>query len=107
MAFEPAFAQAVNGVFGERLARARRVRNVSQRDLALRVGVSRATIANLEGGKQNVQLHQVFAFAAILDVQPEELIPTMPELSPNPTSTDQLFLEITKAHLTAVIGGQK
>jgi transcriptional regulator with XRE-family HTH domain len=103
---EAHFGQLVNKLFGEKLARARRVRNISQSELADRAAVSRATIANLEGGRQNVQLHQVFALAKSLNVEPDSLIPTMPELPSSSTSSDQLFLEITKARLNAVMGGQ-
>jgi len=59
--------QIVNDVFGEKLRQMRRLRNLSQTELGELVRLSRVTIANIEGGKQNVQLHQVFAFAMALD----------------------------------------
>jgi len=103
---ESHFGPLVNKLFGEKLARARRIRNISQSELAELAGVSRATIANLEGGRQNVQLHQVFTLANSLDVAPDSLIPTMPEFPSSSTSSDQLFLDITKARLNAVMGGK-
>jgi transcriptional regulator with XRE-family HTH domain len=72
----------VNVLFGDKLSRARRARRVSQAQLGHLVDLSRTTIANLERGSQNVQLHQVFRLARALDVNPEELIPTRQELEP-------------------------
>lgn len=71
------------------------------------MGVSRATIANLERGRQNVQLHQMYALAAHLDVAVSELMPVLPELAFTPRSTDDLFLKIAKARLSAAMGGDK
>ena len=56
-------AQLVNEIFGQNLASIRRSRGKSQQDLGKVVGLSRGTISNLESGIQNVQLHQVYAFA--------------------------------------------
>ena len=98
-------ARNINLLFGKKLARARQVKNLSQSELATKVGISRATVANLEGGRQNVLLHQVFALATSLDVTPEVLIPEMPEIHPSSASTDEMFLAITKARLNAVMGG--
>ena len=98
----------INLLFGRELARTRQAKNMSQSALADKVGVSRATIANLEGGRQNVLLHQVFALATGLDVAPSVLIPEMPEISAGSASKeDQMFLTITKAHLNAVLGGNR
>jgi len=98
----------INLLFGRELARTRQAKNMSQSALAGKVGVSRATIANLEGGRQNVLLHQVFALATSLDVTPNVLIPEMPAISSDAASKeDQMFLTITKAHLNAVLGGNR
>ncbi len=102
------FAETVNKLFGEKLARARRVRNITQGKLAELVGVSRVTIANLERGRQNIQLHQVFTFGSALNVPASELIPTVPELpSTSSSSPDTLFLEIARARLNTVAGGDQ
>lgn len=71
---------AVNMAFGSKLRRLRRSQEVSQGELASRVGLSRVTVATIEGGKQNTQLHQVFLFARALDVPVEELVPTLQEV---------------------------
>jgi transcriptional regulator with XRE-family HTH domain len=99
-------AAAVNVRFGRRLARVRKVRDLSQSELGSRVGVSRTTIANLESGKQNVQLHQIFALARALDTPIEELIPTRKELGPDLADLvdkDQMFVAMAKRHLSNML----
>jgi transcriptional regulator with XRE-family HTH domain len=101
-------AERVNSLFGQRLALARRSRRVSQAELANRVGRSRVTIANLESGKQNVQLHQVFTLAAALDVPATELIPDSVMVKQDPqTAITEAFIQATKLTLQSRIGGIK
>jgi transcriptional regulator with XRE-family HTH domain len=80
---------AINVAFGSKLRRLRRSQDVSQGELASRVGLSRVTVATIEGGKQNTQLHHVFLFARALDVPLEELVPTLQEVEQQ-RSSDQL-----------------
>lgn len=70
----------VNAIFGQKLARARKSRFLTQRELAKLVGVSRVTIANIERAKQNVQLGQVYSMAHALDIASNDLLPTASEL---------------------------
>lgn len=51
---------------------------MTQAELSERVGLSRASVANIEAGRQAVMLHQVMAFSAALAVQPVELLPSAP-----------------------------
>jgi len=44
--------------FGEAMALRRQELDMTQADLAVRVGLSRASIANIERGRQSVLLHQ-------------------------------------------------
>lgn len=51
---------------------------ITQKELAVRVGLSRASIANTERGKQAVSVHNLYAIAAALNVEdPAELLPPM------------------------------
>jgi len=49
--------------FGARLAQARRALGLTQRDLALAIGVGERFIVELEGGKQTAQLGKALAAA--------------------------------------------
>jgi transcriptional regulator with XRE-family HTH domain len=74
------FSIAVNSAFGAKLRAVRRFRDMSQGELASRVGLSRVSIATLESGKQNIQLGQVFMFAEALNVPVIELTPSLGEV---------------------------
>ncbi|WP_332819089.1 helix-turn-helix transcriptional regulator [Sphingopyxis sp.] len=63
-------------VFGRRLADLREEREMTQSDLARRVNLSRASIANIEAGRQRVLLHQLGEFAFALNLSSSaELLP--------------------------------
>lgn len=47
---------------------------LTQEALAQRVGISRASLANIETGRQNVLVHQLYALAAALDLAPEDFL---------------------------------
>lgn len=55
--------------FGRQLAARRQNLKKSQKEIADKVGLSRASIANIESGRQGVLLHQVFALADALEMQ--------------------------------------
>ncbi|UVK50158.1 helix-turn-helix transcriptional regulator (plasmid) [Mesorhizobium sp. AR02] len=48
---------------------------LTQEQLAPQVGLSRTSLANIEGGKQKVLVHQLFAFASALGIEPADLLP--------------------------------
>jgi DNA-binding XRE family transcriptional regulator len=99
-------AVRVNTLFGQRLASARRSRRVSQSELGNRIGRSRVTIANMESGKQNVQLHQVFILAKALNVQATELIPDSVMVKQDlQTAITDAFIQLSKSTLQSRIGG--
>ena len=60
--------------FGEMIKKYRIAMNLTQEDLGRRVDLSRASIANIEVGRQKVALHQVYVFAKQLNISPEELL---------------------------------
>lgn len=65
--------------FGRGLKAARRdgKPKLTQQQLADRVGLSRTSITNIESGRQQVALHQVYLLASALGRQPAELLPVL------------------------------
>ena len=51
---------------------------LTQDKLSQQVGISRASLANIEGGRQQILVHQLCNLAAALGVSPEVLIPAKP-----------------------------
>ncbi len=47
---------------------------LTQEALARRVGISRASLANIETGRQSVLVHQLYALAAALDLTPADFL---------------------------------
>jgi len=76
-------ADAPEGLYklvGERLARLRIDRGATQGDLGTFAGLTRASIANIEKGRQRVLVHQLYLFADFLDTDVEELLPEPQEV---------------------------
>ena len=63
--------------FGDLLRRARKVRGLSQADIAPGVGLSRTSVANIERGRQRMSIHLLMDFARVLNVEPCALLPTL------------------------------
>lgn len=60
--------------FGRAIAE-RRAGRMTQAELARRVGISRASLANIERGEQRVYLHHGLALADALDLSLSDLAP--------------------------------
>ena len=75
--------QAFYRVFGSAVSARRTALGVTQAQLASKVGMSRASIANIESGRQSVLLHHVYAIAAALDfTKISDLLPPLRRKSP-------------------------
>jgi transcriptional regulator with XRE-family HTH domain len=79
------------GALGNLIRRRRRALDLTQDDLAARVGISRGALANIETGRQNFLLHQLYRFAAALEVDVQTLLPVI-EVERAPTGAGQLPL---------------
>jgi transcriptional regulator with XRE-family HTH domain len=67
-------------VFGSAVSTRRKALGLTQAELAGKVKMSRASVANIESGRQNILLHHVYALAAALDfTKVAELLPAMPQ----------------------------
>jgi transcriptional regulator with XRE-family HTH domain len=68
--------EALYKAFGKSVKIRREKLRMTQEQLAQKVGISRASIANIEGGRQNVLLHHVYRIASALEFsKPSELLP--------------------------------
>lgn len=66
--------------FGSAISTRRKALGLTQAELAGKVKMSRASIANIESGRQNILLHHVYALAAALDfTKVGELLPPIPQ----------------------------
>jgi transcriptional regulator with XRE-family HTH domain len=66
--------------FGSAVSARRKALGLTQAQLAGKVKMSRASIANIESGRQNILLHHVYALATALDfTKVAELLPPMPQ----------------------------
>lgn len=66
--------QAVYRQFGAKIESLRNVIGLTQLELAKRVGLTRASIANIEAGTQRVLLHDVERFSVALGISPKVLL---------------------------------
>jgi transcriptional regulator with XRE-family HTH domain len=83
MAVEPTTPDVVKlyAVIGERVARERGRKGMSQEELAAQIGVSRASITQAESGQQRLPLQSLYLIAAVLGVAITALLPTVDDLS--------------------------
>jgi transcriptional regulator with XRE-family HTH domain len=97
-------AAKINQAFGDRLATVRKLKGLSQTALAESVDYSRATIANLELGKQNVQLHQLFSLARVLNTKPVDLLPEVDMIYLGSGSQADVFVQMAKMRINVLVG---
>lgn len=70
--------EALYQSLGEAVAARRKQLGLKQLDLAKKIGLSRASVANIEVGRQKIMLHQAFRLAEALDLQSiNELVPSV------------------------------
>jgi transcriptional regulator with XRE-family HTH domain len=72
--------EAVYDLLGKRIAQFRIEHGLSQESLGEFAGLTRASIANIEKGRQRVFIHQLFRFAQILNTTASELLPSAAEV---------------------------
>jgi DNA-binding XRE family transcriptional regulator len=71
----PAKPEAIYKAIGAIIRGRRRRLEWPQHLLAERLGISRATLANIETGRQRILTHLLYAFADALQLKPSDLLP--------------------------------
>lgn len=102
---------------GRNIRRYRRGMPRTQQQIAAQIGLSRASLANIESGHQWVRLHHLYAIAEALDLDSPTVL--MPPLKPPPPPPELSELPLPKEGLTnkqrldvlrllsGVLGGQE
>jgi transcriptional regulator with XRE-family HTH domain len=62
--------------FGRALRELRLKANLTQDDVASRVGLGRTSVTNIEKGRQQVSLHMLYQLADAIDAEPSSLLPS-------------------------------
>lgn len=74
METDAGWGSAIRKAFGDRVREARHGRTISQEELALRVGLDRSYIGQVERGERNISLENIYKIAEGLGVPPGSLI---------------------------------
>ena len=74
MLAEAAFFSAV----GEKVRAARQLRNLTQAQLAERIGMERSSVANIERGNQRLSIYVLYTIGSVLDFPFVDLLPQVP-----------------------------
>ena len=76
---------------GETIRARRRRFHLTQEKLAPRIGMSRASLANIETGRQTILVHQLYRLAEVLEISPADLLP-VPAAESERTDTTEIEL---------------
>lgn len=68
--------KAINVFVGSKIEKCRIEQEFSQTEFAEKVKLSRASMANIEAGRQAVSLERLFEFGIILNIDPSYFMPT-------------------------------
>lgn len=80
-------------LLGKSLASARQAAKLTQAKLAAVVGLSRTSIANIESGRQPVQVHLLVRIAEALGKEPGSLLPATSRGTAEATASERAKLE--------------
>lgn len=96
------------------IKRRRKQLGLTQEVLANRLAISRASLASIETGRQNVLVHQLYRLAAVLQLEPKDFLPTFGDFKPAHDTEDlplpaglnpQQKEQITRLLLSSTDGG--
>jgi transcriptional regulator with XRE-family HTH domain len=93
-------------ILGRAIARRRETLGLTQAEVALRIGLTRASLANIETGRQKVLLHHIYMLADALQFESiTDLVPPMlgtANVEPLRLSTDKVT-STQKAQVMSVV----
>lgn len=75
---------------GLKIKYSREARKVSQTELGDKVGLTRSSIANIESGRQKVQIDTLYCIAQTLEVEIQDLLPKLVELTNDNTENFEI-----------------
>lgn len=81
---------------GRRIREQRDKLNWTQQELSEKMNFTRSSIANIELGRQKIQIHILYEFSSVLGVSPFDLLPQFSEIERNsviPVKTTNLDTE--------------
>lgn len=73
---------------GTMIKQRRKQLGLTQEELAARMATSRASLANVETGRQNIHVHQLYNFAKVLDLKIEDFLLSVDEQLVVPAPSD-------------------
>jgi transcriptional regulator with XRE-family HTH domain len=82
---EKSVTSKIYGFLGQLVRLRREALQITQNDLARRVGVARTSISNIEKGRQRIPVHVLFALADALGVEMASLLPSRGSVLPSAT----------------------
>lgn len=77
------FNQALYKIIGSRIRNARADLGLNQEELSEKIGISRASVSNIEIGRQQPPLHILYAISQALQTDVQLLLPTRQEIDEN------------------------
>jgi len=66
---------------GEKLTELRNLDKLTQDSLSQKIGINRATVSNIEAGRQQISLHLLYKIAQALHTEVFTFLPSLDELS--------------------------
>lgn len=75
-------------LLGSSIRERRKAIDLTQQQLAEKMGISRGSLANIETGKQRILVHQVYQFANALETDVFVLLPKMTGIDSRSEKTD-------------------
>lgn len=85
---------------GLRLQLRRKRRGFTQEDVAARIGVPRATYANVESGRQSAALDLIWRAVAVLDARFDDIVPEALRTEAGKSAAGEPPIPATNAQLT-------